>query len=56
MSIHVPYLSEEAIERDAEGLLAEYEHARNVTITPPVPIEDIVENYLKLRGRVRRRS
>jgi hypothetical protein len=49
MGKQVPYLSEEAIERDAEALLAEYEHARNVTITPPVPIEDIVEKYLKLR-------
>lgn len=49
MSKQVPYLSEEAIERDAEALLAEYEHARNVTITPPVPIEDIVEKHLKLR-------
>ena len=45
----VPYLSEEAIERNAEALLAEYEHARNVTIAPPVPIEDIVEKHLKLR-------
>lgn len=29
----VPYLPEEAIERDAEALLSEFEHARNVTIT-----------------------
>lgn len=40
MSKRVPYVSEEAIERDAEALLAEYEHARNVTIAPPVPIDD----------------
>jgi hypothetical protein len=49
MSKQVPFLFEEAIERDAEALLSEYEHARNVTITPPVPIEDIVEKHLKLR-------
>jgi Zn-dependent peptidase ImmA (M78 family) len=49
MDNQVPYLPEEAIERDAEVLLAEYEFARDVTITPPVPIEDIVEKHLKLR-------
>jgi Zn-dependent peptidase ImmA (M78 family) len=45
----VPYLSEEAIERDAATLLAEYAHARRVVIAPPIPIEDIVEKHLKLR-------
>lgn len=49
MDNKVPYLHEEVIEHDAEALLAEYEFARNVTITPPVPIEDIVEKHLKLR-------
>jgi hypothetical protein len=49
MSRVVPYLAEEAIERDAAALLAEYEHARGVTIVPPIPIEDIVEKHLKLR-------
>lgn len=44
----VPYLSEAAIERDAAALLAEYAHARGVTIAPPIPIEDIIEKYLKL--------
>ena len=44
----VPYLREEQIERDAEGLLAEYERARGLQIVAPVPIEDIVEKYLKL--------
>ena len=45
----VPYLSEEAIERDAAALLAEYSQKRRVAITPPIPIEDIVEKHLKLR-------
>jgi hypothetical protein len=44
----VPYLSEETIERDAAALLTEYSQKRGVAITPPIPIEDIVEKYLKL--------
>jgi hypothetical protein len=44
----VPYLSEEAIERDAAALLAEYSRKRGVAIIPPIPIEDIVEKHLKL--------
>nr|WP_207209925.1 DEAD/DEAH box helicase family protein [Tropicimonas sp. IMCC6043] len=49
MSRHVPYLAEEAIERDAAALLAEFEHVRSVVPAPPIPIEDIVEKHLKLR-------
>ena len=49
MSRFIPYLAEETIERDAASLIGEYEHARGVTIEPPIPIEDIVEKYLKLR-------
>jgi hypothetical protein len=48
MSRFIPYLSDEAIERDAAALLAEYAHARGVIIEPPIPIDDIVEKYLKL--------
>jgi Zn-dependent peptidase ImmA (M78 family) len=48
MSRPIPYLSEEAIERDAAALLHEYASARGVLIEPPVPIEDIVEKHLKL--------
>jgi hypothetical protein len=48
MSRPIPYLSEEAIERDAAALLQEYSSARGVTIEPPIPIEDIVEKHLKL--------
>ena len=44
----MPYLSEEAIERDAAALLAEYAQARGVVVAPPIPIEDIVEKHLKL--------
>ena len=49
MSRHVPYLAEEAIERDAAALLAEFEHARGIVLEPPIPVEDIVEKHLKLR-------
>ena len=49
MSIPVPFLSDEVIERDAAALLAEYAQARGVTVRPPIPIEDIVEKHLKLR-------
>lgn len=45
----VPYLSEQVIERDAAALLAEFERARNITVSAPVPIEDIVEKHLRLR-------
>ena len=43
MTRKVPFLAEEAIESDAEALLAEFSHARDVVIDLPIPIEDIVE-------------
>jgi Zn-dependent peptidase ImmA (M78 family) len=49
MARFVPYLSEGQIERDAALLLAEFSQGRGVTIQPPIPVEDIVEKYLKLR-------
>jgi Zn-dependent peptidase ImmA (M78 family) len=49
MTRSVPYLPDEAIERDAAALLAEYAQARGISIKPPIPIEDIVEKHLKLR-------
>jgi len=48
MNVRVPYLSEEAIEADAESLLAEYQLAWHPTSIPPVPVEDILENFLGL--------
>ena len=48
MTLRVPYIADEAIERDAEALLAQYAHARNVGIRAPIPIEDIVEKHLRL--------
>ena len=49
MKIEVPYMPDDAIERNAESLLAQYAHARRVEIRAPIPIEDIVEKHLKLR-------
>ena len=49
MTLRVPYIADETIERDAEALLAQYADAREAKIRPPIVIEDIVEKYLKLR-------
>jgi hypothetical protein len=49
MTLRVPYISDETIERDAEALLAQYARAKNVEIKAPIPIEDVVEKHLKLR-------
>ena len=48
MTKFVSYVSDEAIENDAQALLAEYAHARGVTIKAPIPIDDIVEKHLKI--------
>lgn len=49
MTTWVPFLSEDAIERDAEALLAEFSSQCGVTLAPPIPIEDIVEKHLRLK-------
>ena len=49
MSQGLPYLSEDAIERDAARLLAEFAQARRLTLAPPIPIEDVIEKHLRLR-------
>jgi hypothetical protein len=41
-------MPDDAVERDAEALLAQYAHARGVDMKAPIPIEDIVEKHLKL--------
>jgi Zn-dependent peptidase ImmA (M78 family) len=48
MTKFVSYVSDEAIEKDAQALLAEYAQARGVTIEAPIPIDDIVEKHLKI--------
>ncbi len=48
MTLRVPYIRDEVIERDAEALLGEFAQARGIELRPPIPIEDIVEKHLKL--------
>jgi hypothetical protein len=49
MTLRVPYISDETIERDAEALLAQYAHSIGLEVKAPIPIEDIIEKQLKLR-------
>jgi hypothetical protein len=49
MTLRVPFVAEESMDRDANTLLAEFARARRVEIRAPIPIEDIVEKHLKLR-------
>jgi hypothetical protein len=49
MTVRVPFVSEESIERDANTLLAQFARARHTEIKAPIPIEDIVEKHLKLQ-------
>lgn len=48
MGLKVAFMSDEAIERDAEALLADYARERGVPIEAPIPIEDIIEKHLKI--------
>src|SRR3984885_4319478 len=48
MTKFVSYVPGEAIEKDAQALLAEYAHARGVTIEAPIAIDDIIEKHLKI--------
>jgi Zn-dependent peptidase ImmA (M78 family) len=48
MGLKVAYMSDEAIEKDARALLAEYAQARGVALAAPVPIDDIIEKHLKI--------
>jgi len=48
MILRVPYIAEETIERDAEALLEQYT-PKCMKIRTPIPIDNIVEKYLKLR-------
>ena len=49
MTLRVPFIADETIERDAEALLAQYAHATGLEVKAPIPIEDIIEKHLKLR-------
>src|SRR5258706_545380 len=48
MTKFVSYVPDEAIEKDAQALLAEYAHARGVVIEAPIAIDDTIEKHLKI--------
>jgi Zn-dependent peptidase ImmA (M78 family) len=48
MGLKVAYMSDEAIEKDAQALLADYARERGVPIKAPIPIDDIIEKHLKI--------
>ena len=48
MTKFVSYVSDEAIEKDAQALLAEYAHARGVKVKAPIAIDDIIEKHLRI--------
>ena len=48
MTMQVRYLKAEDIEAQALGLLREYGAARNWRLSAPVPVDDILDSYLKL--------
>ncbi len=48
MGLKVAYLSDEAIERDAQTLLADYAQVRGIASKAPIPIDDIIEKHLKI--------
>ena len=47
-----PFLPAQRIERAASDLLRAYAHQCGLTITPPIPVEEIVESYLDLDLRL----
>ena len=48
MTLKVPWLSKDIINQLATDLLLSYEDFTGKTLTPPIPVEDIVERYLNL--------
>jgi Zn-dependent peptidase ImmA (M78 family) len=48
MGLKVAYVSDEAIEKDAQALLADYVRERETPLEAPIPIDDIIEKHLKI--------
>lgn len=48
MGLKVAYVPDEAIEKDAQALLANFTRARGIPIEAPIPVDDIIEKHLKL--------
>jgi len=47
--MEVPYLSKAKIEAQAGLLLEAYGREKQKDVTPPIPVDSIVENFLKLK-------
>jgi Zn-dependent peptidase ImmA (M78 family) len=48
MVLRVPYVTDEAIEKDVCQLLTAFGKSRGAMLEPPIPIEDIIEKHLKI--------
>ena len=48
MGLKVAYVSDEAIEKDAQALLADHARGPGGPIEAPIPIDDIIEKHLKI--------
>jgi len=48
MSVKVPWLPKDAINQVATNLLLGYEDYTGQILSPPIPVEDIIERYLEL--------
>ncbi len=46
---NVPYVTQQEVDVDVDLLLAEYANEHGQVIMPPIPIEEIIELYLKLK-------
>lgn len=46
--MRVPWLEKETIARQTEGLIADYEAMTGERVTPPIPVEDVIERFLGL--------
>lgn len=48
MGMKIAYIADEAIEKDAQALLADCARKRGMPIEAPIPIDDIIEKHLKI--------
>jgi hypothetical protein len=48
MTLRVPYIADDVLERDAEALLAQYSYAKGAEIRAPIQIDGIIEKHLKI--------
>lgn len=48
MRLKVAYVPDEAIEKDAQALLADYARERGTPLEAPIPIDDVIEKHLKI--------